>query len=336
MANILVVGGAGYIGSHICKSLAQAGHHPVVYDNFGLGWRGFVKWGESVEGDINDKARLIDVLQGHKIDGVMHFAALALVGESMEQPGLYYRNNVAGVLSLLEAMRDVGCRKLVFSSTCATYGQPEIVPITEEEKQAPINPYGASKLMAERIIEDFEMAYGFSAYRLRYFNACGADPEAEIGEMRDPETHLIPRALMYLLGQREEFQILGSDYPTTDGTAIRDYIHVQDLAAAHILAMERLLEGVEGGALNLGTGHGYSVKQVLDIVEEVTGREMPKAAGPRRPGDPPELVAKTDRARKELGFMPCHSDLDYIIETAWNWHQRIHALAQLPKKVETS
>lgn len=324
MANVLVIGGAGYIGAHACKALAQAGHTPVVYDNFSLGWRDFVKWGPTIEGDILDQRALEAALKMHKIDAAMHFAAFALVGESVSEPAKYYRNNVAGVISLLDAMRACGVETLVFSSTCATYGTPDRSPITEETPQRPINPYGASKQMAEQIIADYAKAYGMRFYAPRYFNACGADPDCEIGEMRDPETHLIPRALMSLLGQIDDFAVFGSDYPTPDGTAVRDYIHVTDLAEAHVAALDRLLAGHEGGFINLGTGEGLSVKEVLDAVERVTGRALPAASGPRRPGDPPSLVADPSRAAQELGFSPRLSDIDTIIATAWAWHQGIH------------
>ena len=260
---VLVAGGAGYVGSHACKALAQAGFQPVVLDNLSTGHEDFVRWGPLVRADLHDTAAVADAIRRHGCAAVLHFAAFAYVGESVTDPAKYYDNNVAGTLSLLRGMRAAGCEALVFSSTCAIYGQPAQVPISEETPPDPINPYGASKLMVERILADFRPAYGLRSIALRYFNACGADPDAEIGELRDPETHLIPRAMMALQGHIDDFAVFGSDFPTPDGTAIRDYIHVADLADAHVAALERLLAGDAGGVFNLGTGRGYSVQQVL-------------------------------------------------------------------------
>ena len=254
----------------------------------------------------------------------MHFAAFALVGESVTDPAKYYDNNVTGTLSLLAGMRQAGCDALVFSSTCAIYGQPEQVPIVEDTRPDPVNPYGASKLMIERVLADFRPAYGLRSVALRYFNACGADPDTEIGELRDPETHLIPRAMMALQGHIPDFAVFGTDFETPDGTAIRDYIHVADLADAHVSALRLLLAGAPGGVFNLGTGRGYSVLEVLRAIERETGERLPDASGPRRAGDPAELIADPARARDGLGFAPSRSDLETIVRTAWAWHRRAH------------
>ena len=322
---ILVVGGAGYIGSHTCKALAAAGYKPVVYDNFCLGHRDFVRWGPVVEGDIRDADAVEAAILDHGCSAVMHFAAFAYVGESVADPSKYYQNNVIGTLGLLEGMRKANCDKLVFSSTCAVYGEPKTLPITEETPPLPVNPYGRSKMMCEGILADYAHAYGINFTALRYFNASGDDAESEIGELRDVETHLIPRALMALQGYIDDFQVFGSDFPTPDGTAIRDYIHVSDLADAHVAAMDRLLKGAKGGAIyNLGIGHGYSVGEVLAMIADITGQSLPAPRGDRRPGDPAQLVADAAKARTELEFAPRHSDLRNIIETAWRWHQRAH------------
>ena len=321
MRDILVTGGAGYIGAHACKALAAAGHRPIAYDNLVYGHREAVKWGPLEDGDIDDRNRLNAVIDRYDIAAVMHFAAFAYVGESVSDPGKYYRNNVVGTLTLLEAMRDHAIPALIFSSSCATYGIPEVVPIRESEKQSPINPYGQSKLMSERIIADFGAAHGIRSGSLRYFNAAGADADGDIGECHDPETHLIPLALDAAAG-KGELTLYGDDYPTPDGTCIRDYIHVTDLAEAHVAALGRLLGGAESMALNLGTGEGASVREILDTVERVTGRPVPHQIGPRRPGDPPTLVADPSRARETLGWRARTSDLETIVKTAWNWHQR--------------
>ncbi len=321
---VLVVGGAGYVGAHTCKALQAAGYVPVVFDNLSTGHRAFVRWGELVVGDIRDAASVRDTIQAHQIEAVLHFAACAYVGESVLDPHKYYDNNVSGTLSLLKGMMDAGCKHLVFSSTCAIYGQPESTPISESTVPNPVNPYGASKLMVERILQDYERAYDLRAIALRYFNAAGADLDSEIGELRDPETHLIPRALMAIQGYIDDFQVFGSDYPTDDGTAVRDYIHVADLAAAHVSSVSRLLSGFPGGAFNLGTEVGYSVKAVLDAVERETGVKLPAANGARREGDPAVLVADASRAKSVLGFIPRHSDLETIVRSAWAWHRHAH------------
>lgn len=319
---ILVVGGAGYIGSHMVKLLSQRGYHPVVLDNLSYGNRFALKWGEFIEGDLADRELLRDIISSRKIAAVMHFAAFAYVGESVTKPGRYYRNNVANTLNLLEAMRDEGCSNLIFSSTCATYGEPEWTPLTEEHPQRPINPYGRTKLVVEMMLEDFCAAHGLDHMNLRYFNAAGADPEGEIGECHDPETHLIPLVIDAALGRRENIAIFGTDYPTPDGTCIRDYIHVNDLAQAHILALEHLLDGGESRSYNLGNGQGYSVRQVIDEVARVSSRPVPTVEAPRRPGDPAVLVGSSDKIRSELGWEPQLPELSAIVETAWKWHSK--------------
>ncbi|TVQ90848.1 MAG: UDP-glucose 4-epimerase GalE [Chromatiaceae bacterium] len=320
--NILVTGGAGYIGSHTCKALAQAGYRPIAYDNLSYGHRWAVRWGPLEDGDISDRAHLDAVIAQYQPAAVMHFAAFAYVGESVRDPGKYYRNNVAGSLTLLEAMRDHGIRQCVFSSTCATYGVPQQSPIPEDHPQRPINPYGASKLMIERILQDFDAAHGLRSIALRYFNAAGADPDAEIGESHDPETHLIPLVLDAAAGRRPAITIYGDDYDTPDGTCIRDYIHVTDLAQAHVLALQTLLRGAGSTAYNLGNGHGYSVREVIDRAAQITARPIPRERSARRPGDPPTLVGDAQRIRRELGWQPRYADLDSILSTAWQWHQR--------------
>jgi UDP-glucose-4-epimerase GalE len=322
---ILVTGGAGYIGSHCCRALAAAGFHPVVYDNLSTGHRSFVA-GPLVVGDLLDKAALTRTVARHDIVAVMHFAASSLVGESVEDPQKYYRNNVAGTLSLLEAMREARCHRLVFSSTGAVYGNADSKALSESYPCAPINPYGASKWMIERILADYRSAYDFGAFCLRYFNASGADPSGGIGELRDNETHLIPRAMMALQGHVADFAVFGDDYDTPDGTAIRDYIHVTDLAAAHVLALKLLMQGHSGGAFNLGTGKGLSVREILGAIAVETGREVPHVIKPRRAGDPTYLVADPAAAREILKFRTTHSDLATIIRTAWAWHRTAHPL----------
>jgi UDP-glucose-4-epimerase GalE len=321
---ILVTGGAGYVGAHACKALRHAGYTPVVLDNLSTGHKGFVRWGPFVPGDIRDTDAVHHTIGAYHIEAVLHFAASAYVGESVADPQKYYENNVGGSLSLLHAMLEAGCRTLVFSSTCAIYGEPAEIPISETTPQNPVNPYGASKAMVERILCDYQWAREIRAIALRYFNASGADPECELGELRDPETHLIPRAMMAIQGHISDFAVFGTDYPTPDGTAIRDYIHVSDLAEAHVAAVRRLLAGKNGGAFNLGTGCGYSVKQVLDTIAAETGESLPISTAPRRPGDPPVLVADAALSRRELGFTPRLSDLKTIVGTAWAWHRRAH------------
>lgn len=318
-AVVLVTGGAGYIGSHACKALRRAGYLPVACDSLVHGHRGSVRWGPLEEGDIASRSWLDWLAVRYKPLAIMHFAAYAYVGESMTDPGKYYRNNVAGTLSLLEAARDHRISNLVFSSTCATYGIPNRVPITETCPQSPINPYGASKLMIERMLADFERAHGLRYVSLRYFNAAGADPDGEIGEEHDPETHLIPLAIRAAQFGTPTLRVFGTDYPTPDGTAIRDYIHVTDLADAHVLALEYMLNGGEVRALNLGTGRGHSVREVIHAVEAASDRPVPYVAVGRREGDPPELVADATLAAQVLGWRPKYSGLAEIARTAWNW-----------------
>jgi UDP-arabinose 4-epimerase len=321
-SSVLVTGGAGYIGSHACKALAHAGYTPISFDNLVYGHRWAARWGPLEEGDINDRARLDAVIATWRPSAVLHFAAYAYVGESVTDPGKYYRNNVAGTLTLLEALRDHGITRLIFSSTCATYGLPLEIPIPETHPQNPINPYGASKLMIERMLADFEVAHSLRSIALRYFNAAGADPDGEIGEAHDPETHLIPLVLDAAAGRRPTITVFGDDYATPDGTCIRDYIHVTDLADAHVLALQALERGGASDAFNLGNGQGFSVREVIDHARRITGRDIPVTIGPRRPGDPPRLVGDATRARKILGWQPRYADLDAIVKTAWAWHQR--------------
>jgi UDP-glucose-4-epimerase GalE len=321
---VLVTGGAGYIGSHCCKALGAAGYQPVVFDNLTTGHADFVKWGPLMQGDVADGAALAAVFAQYTPIAVMHFAAASLVGESVADPQKYYLNNVAGTLSLLQAMRAAGCMKLVFSSTGAVYGNAGSEPIAEDATKRPVNPYGASKLMIEQILSDYGGAYKLNSMVLRYFNASGADPSGAIGEKRVVETHVIPRALMALQGHCADFAVFGDDYETPDGTAVRDYIHVSDLAAAHLRALELLNAGSAGGVYNLGTGQGHSVKSILTAIEQQTGHRMNVSIRPRRAGDPPVLVADPAAARTALGFRPIHSDLSDIIRTAWAWHQVAH------------
>lgn len=321
MTQVLVTGGAGYIGSHACKALAQAGYTPICYDNLVYGHRWAVRWGPLEIGDIADRQRLDAVIEQYRPEAVMHFAAYAYVGESVQDPGKYYRNNVAGTLTLLEALRDHGIDKMIFSSTCATYGIPEQIPITEDHPQRPINPYGASKLMIERMLRDFEIAHGLRWIALRYFNAAGADSDAEIGEVHDPETHLIPLALQTPLGQRAALQVYGDDYATPDGSCIRDYIHVADLASAHVKSLEYLRAGGQSEVFNLGNGQGFSVFEVIEQARQITGRSFPVEVVERRAGDPPVLYASADRARNRLGWQPRYPELARMIEHAWIWHR---------------
>lgn len=317
---ILVVGGAGYIGSHAVKELNRQGYETVTFDNLVYGHRDAVKWGLFEEGDMADVERLREVFRTHPIAAVMHFAAYAYVGESVADPEKYYFNNVAATLNLLKVMREFGVNAFIFSSTCATYGEPQVVPIPEDHPQNPINPYGMSKLMVEKILADYGRAYGLKSIIFRYFNAAGADPDGEIGERHDPETHLIPLVMDAILGGRT-LKIFGDDYPTADGTCIRDYIHVVDLARAHILGLERLLSGGASAVYNLGNGNGYSVKQIIECAEKVSGRKVPYEVAPRRPGDPAALIGSAEKAIAELGWKPEFADIERIIETAWNWHR---------------
>lgn len=318
---VLVTGGAGYVGSHTCKALALAGFDPVTFDNLSTGNRWAVRFGPLEPGDVLDLTTLHLAFRRHRPIAVLHFAGAALVGESMREPTFYWRQNLTGTLHLVDACRIHDVAALVFSSTCAIYGTPERVPIVEDTPKAPINPYGASKLAVERLLADAADAFGLRFAALRYFNAAGADPEGEIGEHRPVETHLIPLMLDAVLGLRPPLQILGTDYPTPDGTAIRDYVHVADLAVAHVRALEHLLAGGASVACNLGTGEGHSVRQVVEAAERVTGRPVPRVEAPRRPGDPPRLVADATRARRELGLLPSNPmGLERILETAWAWH----------------
>jgi UDP-arabinose 4-epimerase len=316
---VLVTGGAGYIGSHTCKALARSGWQPVVYDNLSYGHEWAVKWGPLERGDIADAARLDAVIAATRPVAVMHFAAFTYVGESVTDPAKYYANNVGGTLTLLDAARRGGIERIVFSSTCATYGMPQGATMDEAHPQAPINPYGFTKLVIERMLADYRAAYGIRSIALRYFNAAGADPDGQIGEAHEPETHLIPLALGAALGTRPPITVFGCDYATADGTCIRDYVHVSDLASGHVAALERLAAEAPSPAYNLGTGSGYSVRQVVERIGALVGREVPCKIGPRRAGDPAQLVAAAARARHELGWRPSVSDLDTILRTALTW-----------------
>ena len=320
--HILVTGGAGYIGSHACKALSLAGYTPIAFDNLVYGHRWAAKWGPLEEGDVLDRGRLDEVLDKYKPAAVMHFAAYAYVGESVLDPGKYYRNNVAGTVNLLEALRDHDIKSLIFSSTCATYGVPQHNPIPEGHPQNPINPYGTSKLMIEQILRDFDAAHGLRSISLRYFNAAGADPDVEIGEDHDPETHLIPLVLDAAAGKRPYITVFGDDYDTPDGTCIRDYIHVADLADAHVLALKSLEKGAATTAYNLGNGQGFSVNEVINMARRVTDREIPVRNSSRRAGDPPQLVGDAARAIEALGWKPRFAALEDIVTSAWKWHLR--------------
>jgi len=315
-----VTGGAGYIGSHACKALARAGYRVVVFDNLVAGHRAAVKWGELVEGDITDGRAVGEALRRHHVGAVMHFAAFLDVGESVRNPAKYYRNNVVGALTVLDAMAAAGIGSFVFSSTCATYGEPIETPIAETHPQNPINSYGESKLAVERALPHFERAYGIHAVALRYFNASGADPDGEIGEVHDPEIHVIPRAIDAANGG-PGLQVFGDDYPTPDGTCLRDYIHVTDLADAHVKALEAIVETGRSAAYNLGTGHPQSVREVIAAVERATGRRVPWTLAPRRAGDPAVLYAAAAKARAELHWTPRFADINAIVGTAWAWHR---------------
>jgi UDP-glucose-4-epimerase GalE len=321
MKNILVIGGAGYIGSHMCKHLSKAGYQAIVLDNLVCGHEQAVKWGPLFKGSMDDTSLLRKLFSDYPVEAVMHFAAFCYVGESVTAPAKYYRNNVSNTLSLLEVMVEEEISNFIFSSSCATYGHPSEIPIRENHPLSPISPYGRSKLMVEQVLEDYRRAYGLESISLRYFNAAGADPEGEVGEDHDPETHLIPRVLQTALGQRPWVDVFGDDYPTEDGTCVRDYIHVEDLAQAHLLALERLLNGQPGGVYNLGNGRGYSVMQIVDIARYITDKPIAKRVAKRREGDPPVLVSASEKAEKELGWRTKFPDLETIIKTAWNWHQ---------------
>jgi UDP-glucose-4-epimerase GalE len=319
MTAVLVTGGAGYIGSHTCKALRRAGFDPVTYDNLSRGNPEAVQWGALERGELADDSRLRDTLARHRVAAVVHFAALAYVDESNDDPPRYYRNNVGGTAVLLGAMREAGVGKLVFSSSCAVYGGPKTVPIAEDCAIAPINPYGATKAICEAMMQQCAAAFALDFVALRYFNAAGADPDGAIGECHVPETHALPRLLDVAAGQGESFTINGDDYPTADGTCVRDYVHVTDLAEAHVGALRALLDGGESGVFNLGAGAGASVRELVETVREVTGRDVPVTVGPRRSGDPPVLVADAARARAKLGWRPRYSDLRTQVAHAWAW-----------------
>lgn len=319
---VLVTGGAGYVGSHTVWELLEAGHEPAVFDDLSKGHKAAVPDGVPLfVGSLADQSALEEVFASFRPEAVMHFAGSTQVGESVTHPGLYFRNNIGAGLNLLDAMVRAGVKSIVFSSTAAVYGEPTTVPIPEDHPKAPTNPYGESKLFFEAILRRYEAAHGIRSVALRYFNAAGAHPSGRIGEDHTPETHLIPIVLQAALGQRENVTVFGTDYPTEDGTCIRDYVHVCDLASAHILALKALADGAPSDAYNLGNGQGFSVRQVIDVAEEVVGKPIPQAEGHRRPGDPAVLVASSDKARAKLGWRPAYPDLKTIIETAWRWHK---------------
>ena len=325
--SILVTGGAGYIGSHTVLALQQAGYEVIILDNLVYGHRDLVDkvlGVKLIEGDISDRSLLDDLFHTYNFTAVMHFSAYTYVGESVTDPIKYYRNNVLATFTLLEAMLAASVKKFVFSSTCATYGVPQFLPLTEDHPQNPINPYGATKLMVERILADFDVAYGFKSVLFRYFNAAGADPSGLLGEDHNPESHLIPLVLLTALGKREVISIFGTDYDTSDGTCIRDYIHVNDLANAHVLGLKYLLNGGESEAFNLGNGNGFSVREVIAAAEEVTGLEIPVKECDRRPGDSPILIGSSDKAKTILNWQPRYPDIKDIVAHAWQWHQKRH------------
>ncbi len=318
---ILVVGGAGYIGSHTNKELNRRGYQTLIYDNLVYGHKESVKWGKLEVGDLAEEEHLERIFQENPIDAVLHFAAYAYVGESVAKPAKYYKNNVCNTIQLLDIMRKYQVNHIIFSSTCATYGVPDKMPITEDMPQKPVNPYGATKWMVERILEDYRKAYGINYCCLRYFNAAGADPEGELGESHMPETHLIPLILDAASGKRESISIFGTDYPTKDGTCIRDYIHVSDLADAHIQALEYLIKGGESSCFNLGNGNGDSVQHVIEVAKQVTGRKIKVKEEKRRAGDPPILIGSAKKAAKILGWEPKYAEIETIMEHAWRWHE---------------
>lgn len=322
MKTTLVTGGAGYVGSQACKVLREVGYEPICYDSLSSGHRWAVRWGPFEQGDILDSERLDAVLAKYQPDGVMHFAARARVAESVADPAAYYRTNVGGTLNLLDAMRRRGLFRLVYSSTCAVYGMPAVSPIPENAPRHPINPYGLSKLMVETILEQYSATYGLRYVALRYFNAAGADPDGDIGEDHEPETHLIPLVLQTAAGVREHVEIYGEDYDTPDGTCVRDYVHVRDIAHAHARALRYLEEGGPSVALNLGSSSGTSVKEIIGLAARIAARPIPLRSGNRRPGDPACLVADAARIHRELGWIPEHSDPETILRTAWAWHRR--------------
>jgi len=319
---ILIVGGAGYIGSHANKLLTQKGFETVVYDNLSRGHRDFLKWGDFFEGDLLNIQQIRSCFDKYRVEAVMHFSAFCLVEESVQQPEKYYLNNVMGTLNLLQIMREFGVKHFIFSSTCATYGFPEKIPISEDHPQLPINPYGQTKLIIEQVLKDYDRAYGLKHINLRYFNAAGADPDGEIGERHHPETHLIPLVISAAMGLKPEIKIFGTDYPTRDGTCIRDYIHVMDLADAHIRALEYLMNHNQSDSFNLGNGTGHSVREVIETVRKLGERDFKVVETGRREGDPPVLISSSRKAREILKWKPRYEDLETIIETAWNWHNK--------------
>lgn len=321
MENILVIGGAGYIGSYVCKYLVKNGYRPIILDNLISGHRQAVKWGPFIKGSMGDLKLLKRIFEKYQVAGVMHFAAFCYVGESVREPAKYYQNNVADNVTLLQAIVENNISNFIFSSSCVIYGEPIEVPINEQHPQNPINPYGRTKLIVEQIMEDFKIAYGLKYISLRYFNAAGAEPNGQLGEDHKPETHLIPLVLQTALGRQEAIYIFGDDYPTRDGTCIRDYIHIDDLAQAHLLALERLLNGLSGETYNLGNGDGYSVKEVIEVARSVTGKPIPSKIVKRRLGDPAVLISSSQKAIKELGWKPQFPELHTIIDTAWKWHK---------------
>jgi UDP-glucose-4-epimerase GalE len=320
---ILVCGGAGYIGSHTVKALLREGHEVVIFDNFSSGKEELVRGGDVIRGDLDDKEPIRKVFSSRKIDAVLHFASLIQVGESYVNPQRYYTHNLSTSLNLFEAMLEAGVKKVIFSSSAAVYGAPQEIPITESHPLSPLNPYGYTKLFIERILQDYERAYGLRSISLRYFNAAGADPDAELGELHDPETHLIPNILLFLLGKKESLDVYGTDFDTPDGTAIRDYIHVTDLADAHVLALQKLMTAAESDCINLGASRGFSVLEVTRKVEEITGLKVSFRAKPKRLGDVPVLLASKEKAEQRLGWKLRYSALETIIETAWRWHRKI-------------
>jgi len=320
---ILVTGGAGYIGSHTCKLLALNEFHPVSVDNLVYGHKWAVKWGDFIQGDIRDGQLLDQILNKYHPIAVIHFAGYSYARESLVDPGKYYENNVSGSISLLEAMRRNNCQRIIFSSSCATYGIPETIPITEDCPQHPINPYGRSKLMIEKMIQDYQQAYGIKHIILRYFNAAGADPDGEIGENHDPETHIIPLLIQIAMKKRSFFEIFGTKFSTHDGTAIRDYIHVTDLAEAHLLSLQYLLDNQQSQTMNIGSGKGFSVKEIVEKVSKVANTDIDVKNSPENPGDPPILIANAEKSAKILNWNPTRSNIESIIHSAWNWYQKI-------------
>jgi UDP-glucose 4-epimerase len=319
MKTILVVGGAGYIGSHMVKMLLAAGYHVVTFDNLSGGYQDAVLGGDFVFGDIANRLCLERLFKSYDFDGVIHFASFIQVAESVKHPNKYYQNNVAATLDLLDTMLTYNVKSFIFSSTAAIFGEPNYIPIDEQHPKQPINPYGLSKWMIEQILGDYDSAYGLKSICLRYFNAAGADPDGELGERHNPETHLIPLVLQAASGQRDAITVYGQDYDTPDGTCLRDYIHITDLCQAHLLALEQLLKGAASAAYNLGNGSGFSVKQIIDIAEKVTGKKIPVIMGERRDGDPARLIADSTQAQTILGWQPQYADLDTIITHAWQW-----------------